>query len=141
MAEINGNEYSRDIYDKAQENVDAANQKISPELSTDDLRGVIQERSRAEKRVSDLDNKAWDEALELNKPEITPEELKSGAIYSLKHVAGESAKEGHYLRLSSYETDKIVAGWEYLDEEIKTLALASNPALAVALLDAKLNKK
>jgi len=66
----------------------------------------------------------------------TPEELKSDAMYELGHAAHE-----RHFRLDRGHVDIIVAGWEHLDEEVKKLALASFPDVAIALLDAKINKK
>jgi len=68
--------------------------------------------------------------------EKTPEELKKDAMYEI----GRFANERHF-RMDKSSTDVIVAGWEHLDEEIKTLAIASFPDVALALLDAKINKK
>ena len=67
--------------------------------------------------------------------EPTPEELKEEAMYQLGHASHE-----RHFRLDKYPVDKIIAGWEFLDEEIKKLALASFPDVAIALLDKKINK-
>lgn len=73
---------------------------------------------------------------ENEKTELTPEELKGEAMYQLGHAAHE-----RHFRLDKYPVDKIIAGWEFLDEEVKKLALASFPDVAIALLDRKINKK
>jgi|GEM_PF-3058922 len=78
------------------------------------------------------------EILELNYSESksTPEELKKEALYEL----GRAAHERHF-RLDRYPVDKIIAGWDFLDEEVRKLALSSFPDVAIALLDKKINKK
>jgi len=66
----------------------------------------------------------------------TPDELKQDAMYEL----GYAAHERHF-RLDRGHVEKIVAGWEFLDEEVKKLAIASFSDVAIALLDEKINKK
>lgn len=75
------------------------------------------------------------------KAEITPEELKENAMHALGYVVRESREYGCGFQINRREADAIVTGWELLDEEIKKLALASIPGIAIALLDAKINKK
>jgi len=67
---------------------------------------------------------------------MTPEELKKEAMDQLGHAAHE-----RHFRLDEHEVNKIVAGWELLDEEIKKLVLSSFPDVSMVLLDAKINKK
>src|SRR3989344_503545 len=64
----------------------------------------------------------------------TPDELKQDAMHELGYAAHE-----RQFRLDRGHVEKIVAGWELLDEEVKKLAIASFPDVAIALLDAKIN--
>jgi len=83
-----------------------------------------------------LDLKYSEVKVKSQEEQMTPEELKKEAMYQLGHAAHE-----RHFRLDEYEVNKIVAGWELLDEEIKKLVLSSFPDVSMVLLDAKINKK
>jgi len=67
MSEREGGDYSREAYDQAEQEVETAKGKVSPEAPTDESRGAVEERAQAEEKRAGLYEMAWDEALELNK--------------------------------------------------------------------------
>lgn len=50
MSEREGGEYSREAYEQAEQEVEAAKSKISPEAPTDELRGAVEEKAQAEEK-------------------------------------------------------------------------------------------
>lgn len=64
----------------------------------------------------------------------TPEELKSEAFEIIKF-----AVHDNFFRLEKNKAETIVAGWEFIEEEIQELVLRVLPDVAVALLDKKIN--
>ena len=66
MPEQEPNEYSREAYIAADQEVKAAKGKISPETPTEELRQAVDEKANTELKRGQLHEMAWDEALKIN---------------------------------------------------------------------------
>jgi len=63
---LTSDEYSREEYEKTEQDIKEANQDISPDKSTSDLENAVVRRKNAEAKKSNLYNAAWKEASDMN---------------------------------------------------------------------------
>lgn len=59
-------EYSREAYDQAEQEIESAKKNISPDAPTEDLRAAVEQKATAEGRRDSLHEQSWDEALKAN---------------------------------------------------------------------------
>jgi len=67
MPESEPNEYSREVFNKAETDIKEAKGRIDPNAPVEELRAAVDDRASAEARKGHLHEMAWGEALELNK--------------------------------------------------------------------------